>query len=424
MVDRAADGRYPVPKRRLSGVLVLVASCCLACAPSPKRVSLSNARKVKADDGTPNDHFGISVSISGDRAIVGAYGVDDNGPQSGAAYIFRRSGRKWAQEAKLLAFGGRMNDHFGISVSIAGSTAVVGARGGIDRGAQSGAAYIFRLGAAGWEQEAKLTAAGGSSNDAFGASVSVWDNQAVVGAGGDNSRGTGAGAAYIFQHAETGWLQEAKLTARGGEARDGFGVSVSISSDRVIVGAHGDDDKGIRSGAAYVFRNNGQEWKQEVKLVAGDGNANAIFGHAVCIRGSRAIVGAHGDDDKGRRSGSAYVFRRSGTRWRLEKKLIAPGGRANDHFGVSVSISRNRLVVGARGDSGGGVKSGAAYIFRRSANRWKADAKLIARDPRTLDNLGQAVAIGKNALMVGVHGDDDRGSWSGSAYALSFGSKR
>ncbi len=140
-------------------------------------------------------------------------------------------------------------------------------------------------------------------------------------------------------------------------------MSVGISGDYAIAGAHGDDDQGGGSGSAYIFVRNGTIWALQAKLVGSDGAADDYFGNCVSISGSNAIAGAHGDDDQGSGSGSAYIFVRSGTDWTEQAKLTASDGAAGDRFGSSVSICGDRAIMGASWDDDQGDLSGSAYIF-------------------------------------------------------------
>ncbi len=209
--------------------------------------------KLTASDGAISDLFGYSVSISGDTAVVGADGDDDNGTDSGSAYVFVRSGTTWSQQAKLTASDGAEGDLFGWSVSISGDTAVVGAHYDDDNGLNSGSAYVFVRSGTTWTEEAKLTASDGAEDDFFGRSVSVSGDTAVVGAYGDDDYGSYSGSAYVFVRSGTTWSEEAKLTASDGAAHDLFGISVSISGGTAVVGAHYDDDNAFNSGSAYVY---------------------------------------------------------------------------------------------------------------------------------------------------------------------------
>ena len=319
--------------------------------------------KIIASNGAVDDEFGHSVSISGDYAVVGAHFDDDNGSASGSAYVFKRTGTSWTQEAKLLPSDGAADDVFGQSVFISGDYAFVGARGDDDNGSLSGSAYVFKRTGTTWTEESKLLASDGAIGDFFGESVSISGDYAVVGAWADDDNGSVSGSAYVFKRSGTSWAQEAKLLPSDGAAEDRFGASVSISGDYAVVGAWSDDDNGNLSGSAYVFKRSGTSWAQEAKLLPSDGAAEDLFGLSVSISGDYAVVRNAGDDDNGSNSGSAYLFKRSGTSWAQEAKLLASDGAAEDLFGYSVSISGDYAVVGAIWDDDNGDRSGSAYVY-------------------------------------------------------------
>jgi hypothetical protein len=183
---------------------------------------------------------------------VGAYLDDDSGSDSGSAYIFKRDGTSWNEQAKITASDGATGDWFGASVSISGDYATVSAPRDDDRGSDSGSAYIFKRDGTSWGEQAKITASDGAAGDLFGASA-ISGDYATVSAHRDDDRGSDSGSAYIFKRDGTSWNEQAKITASDGAAGDLFGVSVSISGDSAIVGAHYDDDSGSNSGSAYVY---------------------------------------------------------------------------------------------------------------------------------------------------------------------------
>ncbi len=154
--------------------------------------------KLLASDGAPGDSFGWSVSVSGDTAVVGARLDDDRGDGSGSAYVFEKVDNVWTQRAKLLASDGAVDDRFGRSVSVSGDTAVVGVYRDDDNGDASGSAYVFEKVDNVWTQMAKLLASDGAAGDSFGISVSVTGDTALVGAPGDNDLGGDSGSAYVF----------------------------------------------------------------------------------------------------------------------------------------------------------------------------------------------------------------------------------
>jgi len=374
--------------------------------------------KLLASDGAADEWFGISVSVSGDVAVVGADYDDDNGSYSGSAYVFRWNGASWVEQAKLVASDGAASDYFGRSVSVSGDVALVGAPYDDDNGANSGSAYVFRWNGTSWAQEPnKLLASDGATSDYFGWSVSVSGDVAVVGAWGDDDKPCNSGSAHIFERNQGGpdkWGQVTKLVASDGAGGDEFGHSVSVSGDVAVVGALEDDGKG----SAYVYRRNGTSWVEQPKLVASDGAGGDEFGCSVSVSGDVAVIGAQDDDDNGAKSGSAYVFRRNGTTWVQQANLLAPDGAAGDCFGCSVSVSGDVVVVGACGDDDNGSYSGSAYVFRWNGAVWVQQAKLLASDGAADDWFGRSVSVSGDVAAVGAYLDDDNGSGSGSAYVF------
>ena len=375
--------------------------------------------KLLADDGAADDYFGYAVAVSGDTAVIGASRDDDKGSGSGSAYVYTRSGTVWTQQAKLTAADGAAYDEFGCSVAISGDTAVVGAYQDDDKGSSSGSAYVYTRSGTVWTQQAKLTAADGASSDYLGGSVAISGDTAVVSAGGDDDKGSSSGSAYVYTRAGVSWSQQAKLTASDGAASDGFGASVAITGDTVVIGARLGNGASVDSGSAYVYVRSGITWSQQAKLTASDGAAYDYFGNSVAIAGDAAIIGAYGDGDKGAMSGSAYVYVRSGSTWNQQAKLTAADGAAYDYFGNSVAIAGDAAVIGAHGDDDKASGSGSAYVFADSSGAWVQQTKLSAFDGTTDDSFGYSVALSGDNAVLGAFSDDDNGSWSGSAWAMS-----
>jgi hypothetical protein len=369
--------------------------------------------KLIAGDGAAYDHFGGVVSISGTTAIVGARYDDDKGGNSGSASIFEQSGGTWRLVAKLTASDGTAGDEFGCSVSVSGTTAIVGGYSG----SASGAAYLFELSDGTWIQVAKLTPSDGAAWDWFGSSVSVSGTTAIVGAWGNDENGSSSGAAYVFEKSGGIWSEVAKLTATDAAPNDRFGGAVSIFGTTVIVGAGYDDDQGDDSGSAYVFEQSAGTWRQVAKLTASDGATDSRFGEtSVSISGGTAIVGAWGDGENGSWSGAAYVFEQANGNWSPVAKLTPGDGAAGDEFGYAVSVSGPTAIVGAHRDTDNGRRSGSAYIFEQAGGTWNQVAKLDAGDGAAEDHFGGAVSISAATAILGAYGDDDNGEDSGSAY--------
>ncbi|CAK0871482.1 unnamed protein product [Prorocentrum cordatum] len=303
--------------------------------------------KLLVSDGIEYHKFGKSVAVSSDgaRVVVGAGYYDDQGTNSGSAYVL--DGATGEMLLKLVASDAASLDRFGTSVAVSsdGARVVVGAWGDDDQGSNSGSAYVLD-GTTG-ERLLKLVASDGAAGDCFGTSVAVSSDGArvVVGAYYDDDQGPQSGSAYVLDG--TTGERLLKLVVSDGAAGDFFGTSVAVSSDgaRVVVGASWDDDQGSNSGSAYVL--DGATGERLLKLVASDGAAGDYFGTSVAVSsdGARVVVGARGDD-------------------RL-LKLVASDGARYEKFGNSVAVSSDgaRVVVGAYYGDDQGTQSGSAYVF-------------------------------------------------------------
>jgi hypothetical protein len=277
---------------------------------------MTETAKFTASDGAEYDDLGFSVSISGDTVVVGAPDDDDEGDHSGSAYLYEMPVGGWAdmtETAKFTASDGAEMDCFGYSVSIDGDTVLVGAYGDDAGGLDSGSAYLFEKPVSGWTsmtETAKLTASAAAEQDAFGISVSIIGDAVAIGSPGDDY----GGSAYLFEKPVSGWTnmtETAKLSASDGAAMDALGYAVSIGGDMLVVGAYGDSANGDQSGSAYLFEKPVSGWTsmtETAKFTASDSAWMDSFGMSVSISGDTVVVGALGNDDDGENSGSAYVF--------------------------------------------------------------------------------------------------------------------
>lgn len=433
---------------------------------------------LKASNTGGGDQFGYSISLSGDTLAVGAYmesssatGVNgnqsDNGAgYSGAVYVFARTGTTWTQQAYLKASNTAFRDEFGCSVSLAGDTLAVGARGedssatGLDGNQTdngtnySGAVYIFTRSGTTWSQQAYLKASNTGPNDGFGQSVSLAGDTLAVGAFQESSSAPGvngnqadnnamfSGAVYVFTRSGTTWAQQAYLKASNTGASDQFGYSVSLAGDTLAVGAHGEDsdatglngnqsnNNAMSSGAVYVFARSGTTWSQQAYLKASNTGTGDQFGFSVSLAGDTLAVGAPGEssssmgangsqrDDSVPESGAVYLFTRTSTAWSQQTYLKASNTGPRDGFGWSVSLAGDLLAVGAyqEASSTNGVngdqsnddvaRAGAAYVFKRAGSSWTQQSYLKGRSAQRDDQFGYSVSLSGDTLAVGVREDD------------------
>lgn len=337
----------------------------------------SQLKKLLPDDVAANDLFGHSIAIEGTLALVGVPQDDDNGANSGTVRAFDTI--QGLQLSTLRPNDGAANDQFGWSVALSGSLAVVGARQDDDNGSNSGSAYVFDVPSN--QQLLKLLPVDGAPGDWFGNSVASSGGVAVIGSFLDDDNGDGSGSAYVFDIVTGQQLH--KLVPEDGAANDQFGWAVAVSGNRALVGAYLDDDNGDASGAAYIFDvTTGQQLH---KLLPLDGAAGDWFGYSVDISGSLALIGARNSDGNGFDSGSAYLF--EVTTGRQIRKLMPNDGAEDDQFGSSVAINGNLAVVGAHGDDDNGFQSGSAYLVDppiRPAITMSPRSALVGPEPTTV----------------------------------------
>ncbi|HOX47521.1 MAG TPA: hypothetical protein PK668_28265 [Myxococcota bacterium] len=378
----------------------------------------SEQQKLTDAEGEVGDNFGESAAISVDTIAVGSYRDDDGLGEAGSAFVFLRSGTTWSLQQKLLAPAVDDTHHFGHSVALSGQTAVIGAPTDHAAGFYAGSVYVFVRVVAVWSQEQKLTSSDGRAGDHFGAAAAASGDTVVIGAPEDDDRGADSGSAQVFVRSGLTWPRQQVLLAPDGAAGDSFGVAVAISGDTLVVGADGNAASASLSGAAYVFVRSGATWTLQQKLTASDAEANDHFGWSVAISGNTILVGAPYNDSPSM-SGSAYVFVRSGAVWTEQQKLIAPDAAASDFFGAVVSLDVNSALIGAYYDDDLGADSGSTYVFVRSGTTWTLQQKLTAPDGAAGDWFGYAVAISGDRAAVGAPRDDDLGANSGSAHVFT-----
>ncbi|HBR53419.1 MAG TPA: integrin [Flavobacteriaceae bacterium] len=416
---------------------------------------------VKASNTGGSDIFGYSLSISGDglTLVVGAYLEDSNATgingtqtnntagESGAVYIFTKTGATWSQEAYIKSSNTGNGDFFGISVAVSGdgNTVAVGAyyedsnAAGINgdqtnnSGINCGAVYLFSKSGGIWSQEAYVKSSNPDPADNFGIKVALNSNGTVAaasalreasnatGINGDQSNNSAAssGAVYVFRKTGGSWGQEAYMKASNTDAGDQFGSAIDISGtgNTIIVGSYGEssntntingnenDNSSNQNGAAYIFQYDGSSWSQEAYLKASNSEAVGNFGFSVSLSstGDTAAVGSRNHSS----TGAAYIFDRSGSAWSETAYLQASDAGVNDSFGYSVDLSTDgkKLAVGAYFEDSNAIgidgdgsnnslgNSGATYIFSLNGGTWSEEAYIKTSNTAGDDRFGYAVSL-------------------------------
>lgn len=468
---------------RLNATYTVRACNAGGCSAPSASVAADMVRAVgyfKASTTTVEGRFGNRVALSGNGTTlaVGAYGEGGN---TGAVYVFTKSGATWSQQARIAAPNGEANDYFGnaLALSADGNTLAIGADGesGDQKGtfstmpatnnlaSNSGAVYVYARTGASWSQQAFIKANNADADDLFGSFVALSNdgNTLAVGAYNEDGDLTGvhgnaaysaSGAAYVFTRTGTSWAQQGYLKASNAGAGDFFGIylSVSGSGDTLAVGAFFErsafasnpaDDTLANAGAAYVFERNAGTWSQQAYLKAPQPLAQDRFGVAVQLSGdgNTLAVGMDGDSSNhtgvfvvppasntlATNSGAVFVFIRAGGAWQAQAYLKASNTRAPHRFGNNLAMSSdgNTLVVpsyrdnsSARGFNGdqadtAAVDAGAVLVFRRSAGSWAQQTYLKAPNTGAGDRFGGRVAISGDGTTLAVGASTEDGGSNG-----------
>jgi len=396
-----------------SGALVITASVTRAHAVA--RVSPERLIQVPSSNSA-GDNLGLSVALSGQTAVAGAWLSDRAGPpSSGAAHVFERhhpDTDAWGEIRTLTASSPSSEGRFGVSTAIDGDVIVVGAYFDDTAGRNAGAAYVYERhegGPQNWGQVAVLTANDAAPDDWFGVSVAIDGDVVVVGAHGKDLGQADVGAAYVFRRNGNGWTQAARLTHLSGLANDEFGISVAVSTTNVAVGAWGRlvAGGGSDAGAVYLFQLGAEtNWTRGPTLFASNPASAAWFGRAVAMAGNTLAVGARGIGTQ-TNSGSVSVFQYSGTNWNNVASIVPAAGPVNDHFGISVALSTNNLAVGAFG-----ARSVYTYTNSIDSPIWQQGVPIIHHG----EGFGLSVALDQAGVFIGAYLDGHLGADAGAAY--------
>jgi hypothetical protein len=319
---------------------------------------------LRPDGLEDNDQFGWSVDTDGQFIVAGAPETD-NGTEAdqGAVYVFQRSGGQWIEVGKLTVPYVEGYARFGISVSLDGDRVIAGADYYSVGESVAGAAFVYRRDGRSWTQEAMLTDATPALWENFGWSVSLDGDRALVGAyEAYFSEGpvTAHGTVTVFRRNGTAWTEEGLLYADDSNNDQQFGYSVDLDGDQAIVGARWDDEIGSRAGAAFTFAFIENTWTQTQKLLPAGHTEDDYLGTAVAIQGDNALVGApRFGEYPDYHMGIAYLYHRDGTLWSEVAAFIPDDATKGNSFGYHLAMDGSLAIIGSPWSE----DNGAAYLY-------------------------------------------------------------
>lgn len=398
----------------------LFAACAVLLAAHSARAQSFGCEVAKlfASDADPGDLLGGAISLSGDTLLVGAIGVDGVESNIGGAYVYVKTPEGWVEHQTLVPPDGAANDAFGGTVAIDGDTIVIGASshdGGLPN---SGAAYVYTRSEGVWTFSQKLKAFDAVIQDNFGTAVAIDGDTIAVGAKRDDAPLNSSGSVYVFTRSAGVWALQQKIVAVPVIADADFGQSVALSGDTLLVGANAENSgAGNGAGSASVFVRTGSVWSFQAKFLPPDPVAFGWFGYSVALDGDLAVVGAPGIEGSPPGPSIAYAYRRTGTAWSLEHKLIPSDTSASGLGGFSVAVQGERAAVSTPAGNNGN----AVFVFGKSNGTWTQQQKISpALPPANFDQFGRSVAWSGELIAVGARGDDERLIDTGAAYLFNM----
>ena len=324
----------------------------------------------------------------------------------------------FSRQTKLVDPNAEAIGGFGVAIDVDGDTAVVTRLANFFTGLQ-GAAHIYVRDGENWTLQQTVSEQDNEpmAGDGYGFSVALEGDTLVVGAIGDSDGAFAAGAAYVYVRNGTTWSLQQKLTAADAASFSNFGISVDVLDDTVVVGAHLTD-------AAYVFHRDGTLWTQQQKL-APTGGPEQSFGISVSISGQTIAVGASTHSAPGAQfAGAVYVFVNNGSSWDEQQRLTANNVKENQNLGFTVAISGDTIVASAPGElvgapnneTNGVHKHGAAYVFERTGTSWDHQKRFFERDSNRTGGFALRLAIDGDTIVVGDVSNNQVGLFAGAGY--------
>ena len=405
-------------------ILIALALGMVSATINHSALAKKEVKLIGVEEGVNHEH--LTSDIIGDTVVIGSRGA-------GIATIYVNDGKVWNKQVDLIARDHNARDPrvpaYAYSVAIGAphefatpNFAIIGAPKhlhggdnlkGLEGPAGFGAAYIFRRSGKTWKEHVRLVSPDPVDDDRYGESVAIYRTTAVVGASKDDDNGKNSGSVfvYVLDGTTTTWKPQTKIVPDDLVGADAFGETVALDENTLAVGAPGHTHSGVRfAGAVYVYVRKDDKWEQQAKLIAEDPGKASQFGSAISLTFNTVIVGAplH-DTERGRDAGAAYIFVRNGDRWKQQAKLIAKDSKEKDRFGTGVATTGRSAIIGAPFRPEGAPGSGAAYSFVSVDGKWEEKEKVTPDDAGQKINYGLWVAMSGNMVIVSSYAAPNEG---------------
>jgi hypothetical protein len=352
----------------------------------------------QADSPQGFDYFGSSVAIQGQWVVVGAKGDEENG----ATYVFRlETDATWSRFQRLVPSGDPLSG-FGAAAALDQKTLIVGAP-------REPTAFAYTFNGDAWVLQDELDNSDLYADGDFGFAVAVDGGRAVVGAPSDAGPGEDRGATFLFERRGERWPVQVRLYGAGTANGHFFGGSVAVEDGLAVVGAPHDPDGAVGAGAAYIFARGTHGWELDQKIPAVDPTEYLSFGHAVAVVGDTVLIGTpyRNFDQHTSAAGAVYLYRKTGGLWHLEETWLPNSPREGGGFGFSIDTDGSKVAVGAPGNAYEAADESSVEIYEPAGDGWVFSEKITHFDIGIEGKFGQAVAIFENTLLTGSRDFDE-----------------
>jgi len=346
---------------------------------------------------------GTSVAIDGDIAVIGSPLGTGTDWASGMILVYRLQNGTWIRDAELVANDIDAGDMMGVSVDVSGNRVIAGAWFEDHAGSNSGAAYIFENNNGKWLQVAKLTANDASPEDSFGRRVAIEGDTCIVTSPLDDDNGATSGSAYAYQYdpLDSTWYQSQKIIAKNGLPGDQFGLGLAMNGELLAIGSPWANDG---AGQIHIFDHMFGKYTESQTLMDHTSEALDNFGFGLDISEDWLAVGSYHDADMGFDAGSLFLFSRALDGDWMPHEQIYPEGLnlEGEQFGVSVAIGESVMLVGHRFGITEKVASGTTSIYDLEDGSWSFRSHLYPSKPFHAGEFGWSVAIEGNHALIGA----------------------
>ncbi len=344
--------------------------------------------------------FAIVMAADGDTALLTA-NISEYGYSQ--VFAFEYDGAQWQQQQILTPATQEVGDAFGGALALHGDRAVIGAYYSDSIASEAGAVYVYERINGLWTQQQKLTADDAAAGDGFGSSVAMSDDQILIGAWETDQGGTDNGSVYVFEHNGTLWTQVQKFAPDDLKTYNKFGSSMSLFNDRLIVSAPVQEVHEVsEAGAVYLYQNSPSGWQLQEKWLSSESNANDRFGSVLLLTEDMAMVASVYRNFSTFDEGAVYVFEPGEHHWQQTAVLQASDAHPTNRFGRSMAMFEGDIVIGSTNDLMG-INTGAVYRFARIQGQWQEVQQIFTPNPQEHDQFSTAMhSTGEQLLISGM----------------------